>query len=73
MGWRGIVGDSFVLYCIAGGGADFSFHFSSPADIFKQFFGTDDPFADFLNDPFRDSFGEQMYFDHVIIMLWYEN
>ena len=33
------------------------FHFSSAADIFKDFFGTDDPFADFLKG-FGDPFGK---------------
>ena len=38
-----------------------AFHFTSASDIFKQFFGTDDPFADFLAD-FGTPFGE-----HIII------
>lgn len=44
------------------GGPGFTFHFSSAADIFRNFFGTDDPFNfghfDSFSDPFSDPFGE---------------
>ncbi len=39
-------------------GGDFGFHFSSANDIFKQFFGDSDPFADFFPDDFG-IFGRQ--------------
>jgi len=39
---------SLLPFTPSGGG--FSFH--SATDIFREFFGTDDPFADFFNDDF---------------------
>ncbi|CAI8030218.1 DnaJ homolog subfamily B member 6-A [Geodia barretti] len=37
------------------GGAGFTFH--SPFDLFRDFFGGDDPFASMFNDPFFGDFG----------------
>ena len=39
----------------AGGGFNFTFH--SPADIFRDFFGTDNPFGDLFAD-FGEPFGK---------------
>ncbi|XP_028971930.1 dnaJ homolog subfamily B member 6b isoform X2 [Esox lucius] len=33
------------------------FTFRNPEDVFREFFGGQDPFADFFNDPFDDFFG----------------
>ncbi|XP_030612728.1 dnaJ homolog subfamily B member 6b isoform X2 [Archocentrus centrarchus] len=33
------------------------FTFRNPEDVFREFFGSRDPFADFFNDPFDDFFG----------------
>uniref|UniRef100_A0A3Q0SMZ4 DnaJ heat shock protein family (Hsp40) member B6b n=1 Tax=Amphilophus citrinellus TaxID=61819 RepID=A0A3Q0SMZ4_AMPCI len=33
------------------------FTFRNPEDVFREFFGGRDPFADFFNDPFDDFFG----------------
>ncbi|XP_029935575.1 dnaJ homolog subfamily B member 6b isoform X2 [Myripristis murdjan] len=38
-------------------GDHFGFTFRNPEDVFREFFGGRDPFADFFDDPFDDFFG----------------
>ncbi|XP_078393290.1 dnaJ homolog subfamily B member 6b isoform X1 [Cetorhinus maximus] len=43
-----------------GEGFDFGFTFRNPEDVFREFFGGRDPFADFfMDDPFEDFFGNR--------------
>ncbi|XP_041039825.1 dnaJ homolog subfamily B member 6b isoform X1 [Carcharodon carcharias] len=43
-----------------GEGFDFGFTFRNPEDVFREFFGGRDPFADFfMDDPFDDFFGNR--------------
>ncbi|MBN3308089.1 DNJB6 protein, partial [Amia calva] len=37
----------------------FGFTFRNPEDVFREFFGGRDPFADFFDDPFDDFFGSR--------------
>ena len=46
------------------GGAGFTFH--SPFDLFRDFFGGDDPFASMFNDPFFGDFGGQALMTTVV-------
>ncbi|KXJ28234.1 dnaJ homolog subfamily B member 6 [Exaiptasia diaphana] len=48
----------------AGGGNmdfNFGFHFHSPEEIFRNFFGTSDPFANFFDDDFSSGFGPSLF------------
>ncbi|XP_051785086.1 dnaJ homolog subfamily B member 6b isoform X2 [Erpetoichthys calabaricus] len=40
-------------------GYDFGFTFRNPEDVFREFFGGRDPFADFFDNPFDDFFGSR--------------
>uniref|UniRef100_W5N3U0 DnaJ heat shock protein family (Hsp40) member B6 n=2 Tax=Lepisosteus oculatus TaxID=7918 RepID=W5N3U0_LEPOC len=40
-------------------GDSFGFTFRNPEDVFREFFGGRDPFADFFDDPFEDFFGSR--------------
>ncbi|XP_069770837.1 dnaJ homolog subfamily B member 6b isoform X2 [Narcine bancroftii] len=43
-----------------GEGFDFGFTFRNPEDVFREFFGGRDPFADFfMDDPFENFFGHR--------------